>query len=152
MFASFYISKGIYEFSPKWFSKVVLSFNEQLKQGKEFCKSSELLFCFYFVFFCLFSFFVYVYIHVCICIISKINHYLASLSHINIIYLIHMQREGTVVNRRRTTCYGTDLILDSNQNMLKLLISLFNSSLYVSVLVLEPLLMYFLYCSIVHLI
>ena len=63
-----------------------------------------------------------------------------------------MQREGTVVNERSTACYGLNLALHLNQKVFKFLVFLSNSSLYLSVFVLEPLLMYFLYCSIVQLV
>ena len=62
-----------------------------------------------------------------------------------------MQREGTTVNGRSTACHGVNLVLDLNQKVLNFLVFLSNSSLYLSVLVLESLLMYFLYCSIVQL-
>ena len=70
-------------------------------------------------------------------------HYLTSLSDIYVIYLIHIQSEGTVVNARSTVCHGLNLVLDLNQKVLKLLFFLSNSSLYLSVFVLELLLMYF---------
>ena len=70
-------------------------------------------------------------------------HYLTSLSDIYVIYLIHIQSEGTVVNGRSTVCHGLNLVLDLNQKVLKLLFFLSNSSLYLSVFVLELLLMYF---------
>ena len=53
-----------------------------------------------------------------------------------------MQREGTVVNGRSTVCHGLNLVLDLNQKVLKFLVFLSNSSLYLLVFVLEPLLMY----------
>ena len=59
-----------------------------------------------------------------------------------------MQIEGTVVNGRSTACHGLNLVLDLNQKVLSFLVLLSNSSLYLSVFVLEPLLMYSLYCSI----
>ena len=62
-----------------------------------------------------------------------------------------MQRERTVVNERSTACHGADLVLDLNQKVLKFLVFLSNRSLYFSVFVLEPLSIYFLYCSVVQL-
>ena len=59
-----------------------------------------------------------------------------------------MLREETLVNERSTACHGVNLDFDLNQKMLKFLVFSFNSSLYLSVFVLEPLLMYFSYCSI----
>ena len=53
-----------------------------------------------------------------------------------------MQREGTEVNGRITAYHGLDLVLDLNQKVLKFLVFLSNSSLCLSVFVLEPLLMY----------
>ena len=53
-----------------------------------------------------------------------------------------MQIEGTVVNRRSTTCHGLNLVLDLNENVLKFLVFLSNNSLCLSVFVLVPLLMY----------
>ena len=54
-----------------------------------------------------------------------------------------MQRERTVANGRSTSCHGLNLVLDLNQKVLnKVLVFLSNSSLYLSVFVLEPLLMY----------
>ena len=84
--------------------------------------------------------------------LKSILHYLTSLSDIYVIYLIHMQTGGTVVNGRSTAYHGLNLVLDLNQKVLKFLVFLFNSSLYLSVIVLEPLLMYFPYCSIVQLV
>ena len=63
-----------------------------------------------------------------------------------------MQREGTVVNGRSTACHGLNFVLDVNQKVLKFLVVLSNSSLYISVFVLEPLLMYSEFCSIVQLV
>ena len=40
-----------------------------------------------------------------------------------------MQIEGTVVNRRSTTCHGLNLVLDLNENVLKFLVFLSNNSL-----------------------
>ena len=37
-------------------------------------------------------------------------HYLTSPNDINVIYLIHMEREGTLVNKRSTACYGVNLV------------------------------------------
>ena len=79
-------------------------------------------------------------------------HYLMSPSDITAIYLIHMRREGTVVNDRSTASHGVNLVLDLNQKVLKFLVFLSNSSLYLSVFVLEPLFLYFLYCSLIQLI
>ena len=59
-----------------------------------------------------------------------------------------MQRKRTVVNERITACHGVNLVLDLKQKMLKFLVLFSNGSLYLSVFVLEPLLMYFLYCSV----
>ena len=56
--------------------------------------------------------------------------------------LTHMQREGTVVNGRSTAYRVLNLVLDLNQNLIKFLVFLYNSSLYLSVFVLEPLLIY----------
>ena len=69
-------------------------------------------------------------------------HYPRSLSDINVIYLIHMQREGTVVNGRTTRCHGINQVRDLNQKVLKFLAFLSNNSLYLLVFVLEPQLMY----------
>ena len=63
-----------------------------------------------------------------------------------------MQREGKSVNERNTACHGVNLVLDLNQKLSKSLVVLFNKSLHLSVFVLEPLLMYFLYCSVVQLV
>ena len=82
--------------------------------------------------------------------ISKID--LTSLSDISIIYLIHMQKEGTVVNGRSAAEHGVNLVVDLNQKMLKFLVFISNISLHLSVFVLEPLLMYFSYYSIVQLV
>ena len=65
---------------------------------------------------------------------------------------MRMQKEGTVVNGRSTVCHGVNLVLDLNQKVLKFLVFLSNSSLYLLVFVLEPLLMYILYYSIVQLV
>ena len=54
-------------------------------------------------------------------------HYLMSPSHV--IYLIHMQKEGTVVNERSTACHGINLVLDLNRKVLKFFVFLANSSL-----------------------
>ena len=60
-----------------------------------------------------------------------------------------MQIEGTT-SERSTACRGGNLGLDLNQQkMLKVLVCLSNSSLYLAIFVVEPLLMYFLYCSVV---
>ena len=60
-----------------------------------------------------------------------------------------MQIEGTT-SERSTACRGANLGLDLNQQkMLKVLVCLSNSSLYLAIFVVEPLLMYFLYCSVV---
>ena len=60
-----------------------------------------------------------------------------------------MQIEGTT-SERSTACRGANLGLDLNQQkMLKVLVCFSNSSLYLAIFVLEPLLMYFLYCSVV---
>ena len=74
-----------------------------------------------------------------------------SISDINVIHLIHLQGEKTVVDERSTACHGLNLVFDLNQKVLKFLVFLSNSSLYLSVFVLELFLMYFLYCSIVQL-
>ena len=66
-----------------------------------------------------------------------------SLSDINIVYLILMQKEGTVVNGRSPACHGINLVLNLNQKVLKFLVFFSDSSLYLSVFVLEPLLMFF---------
>ena len=66
-----------------------------------------------------------------------------SLSDINIVYLILMQKEGTVVNGRSAACHGINLVLNLNQKVLKFLVFFSDSSLYLSVFVLEPLLMFF---------
>ena len=79
---------------------------------------------------------IYIYIYI------DMLHYLTWLSDIYVIYLIHMQREGAVTNGRSTACHGLNLVLDLHQKVLKFLVFLSNSSLYLSVLVLEPLLMY----------
>ena len=63
-----------------------------------------------------------------------------------------MQRERTVVNGRSSACQGVNLVLDLNQKLLKFLVFLSNRSLYLSGFVLEFLLIYSLYCSIVQLI
>ena len=52
------------------------------------------------------------------------------------------RREGTFVNGRRTAYHVLNLVLDLSQNLIKFLVFLYNSSLYLSVFVLEPLLMY----------
>ena len=53
-----------------------------------------------------------------------------------------MQMEETVVNGRSTLCYGLNLVLDLTQKLLHFLVFLSNSFLYLSVFVLEPLLVY----------
>ena len=63
-----------------------------------------------------------------------------------------MQIEGTVVNRRSTTCHGLNLVLDLNENVLKFLVFLSNNSLCLSVFVLVPLLMHSEHCLIVQLV
>ena len=63
-----------------------------------------------------------------------------------------MQKEGTIVNGRSAACHGLDLVLDLNQKVLNFLVFLSNSPLYLSAFVLELLLMYFLYYSIVQLV
>ena len=45
-----------------------------------------------------------------------------SLSDINIVYLILMQKEGTVVNGRSPACHGINLVLNLNQKVLKFLV------------------------------
>ena len=75
-------------------------------------------------------------------LLKSILHYLTSLSEIYVIYLILMQREGTLVKERSTGYHGINLVLDLNQKVIKFLVFLSNSSLYLSVFVLEPLLMY----------
>ena len=57
-----------------------------------------------------------------------------------------------MANRRSTACHGLNLVLDLNQKLLKFLVFLSNSYLYLSVFVLEPLLMYSKYCLIVQLV
>ena len=80
--------------------------------------------------------------------LNSMLHYLTSLSAIYVIYLIHMEREGTVASGRSIICYGLSLGLDLNQKGLKFLVFLSNNSLYLSVFVLEPLLCI---CNIVQL-
>ena len=66
---------------------------------------------------------------------------------------IHMQKEGPVESGRNTACHGgLNLVLDLNQKVLMFLVFLSNSSLYLSIIVLEPLLMYSLYCFVVQLV
>ena len=84
--------------------------------------------------------------------LRSILHYLASLSDSNVIYLIHMQKERREVTGRSAAWHGINLVLDLNQKVLKFLVFLSNSSLYLSVFVLESLLMYFLYYLIVQLV
>ena len=79
-------------------------------------------------------------------------HYLTSPSDINVIYLIHMQGEGTVASEKITAYHGVNLVLDLNQMVLKFLIFLSNGSLYLQVFVLESLLMYFFYCLVLQLV
>ena len=55
------------------------------------------------------------------------------------------------MNGRSTACHGPNLIRDLNQKVLKFLFFLYSSFFYLSVVVLEPLLLCFLYCSIVQL-
>ena len=47
-------------------------------------------------------------------------HYLKSLTDIYVVYLIHMQKEGKVVNKGSTACHRVNLILDSDQKVLVL--------------------------------
>ena len=62
-----------------------------------------------------------------------------------------MQKEITVV--RHTACRRVYLVLDFNhKTVLKFLVFLSNSSPYLLVFVLEPPLLYFLYCSVVQLV
>ena len=68
--------------------------------------------------------------------------YLTSLSDIYVIHLIHMQREGTVADKKSTACHELNVILDLNQKVLKILAFLSNSSRYLLVFDLEPLLIY----------
>ena len=72
--------------------------------------------------------------------LKSMLHYLTSLSHIYVIYLIHKLMERKVVNRRSITCHGLNLVLDLDQNVLKRFLP--NNSLYLLVSFLEPLLMY----------
>ena len=53
-----------------------------------------------------------------------------------------------MVNGRSTACHGINLVLDVDQKVLKFLAFLCNSSLFLSVFVLEPLLTYSQYCSV----
>ena len=53
---------------------------------------------------------------------------------------------------RSTVCHGINIVLDLNQRVLKFLVFLSISSLYLPVFVLQPLLVYFLYCQIVQLV
>ena len=64
---------------------------------------------------------------------------MTSPSGINTIYLIDIEREGTVVNEGSTACHEVSLVRDLNQKVLKFLVFLFNSSLYSPAFVLEPL-------------
>ena len=74
--------------------------------------------------------------------LKTVLHHLTSLSNIYIIHLIHVQIEGTRVNGRNIAYHGLNLVLDLNQRVFKFLVFLSNSSLYLSVFILEPLLMY----------
>ena len=60
--------------------------------------------------------------------------------------------ERTVVNERSPVCHGVKLVFDLNQKVLKFLVFLSNGSQYLSVFVLELLVMYFSHCSIVQLV
>ena len=62
------------------------------------------------------------------------------------------REKGKVENGRSAVCHGVNFVLDLNQKVLKFLVFLSSCSLYLLVFVLEPLLMCFLYCSIVQLI
>ena len=59
-------------------------------------------------------------------------HYLTSPSDINVICLIHMQREGTVVKERSTACHGVHLVLHLNKKVLKFLVFISNISVFFS--------------------
>ena len=85
------------------------------------------------------------------CLNNSVLPYLASLSDISVIYLIHMQREGTVVNGRSTVCHGVNLVLDSIQKVLTFLVFLSNSSLCFS-LWFRTSADVFLHCSVVQLV
>ena len=74
--------------------------------------------------------------------LKSMLHYLTSLSDVCVINLIHMLWERTVENGRSTACHGLNLVLDLNQKLLNFLVFLSSSPLYISVFVLEPLLMY----------
>ena len=84
--------------------------------------------------------------------LKSVSNYMTSLNDIYVIYLIHMQIAGTEVSGRSTAFYTLNLVLDLNQNVLKFLVFLSNSSLYLLVFALELLSMYVLYCSIVKLV
>ena len=69
-------------------------------------------------------------------------YFLTSFSDINVKYLIHVQKEKTMVNGGSTACHGVNLVLELNPKVLKDLAFSFNSSLFVSVFGLQLLLIY----------
>ena len=71
---------------------------------------------------------------------EKSFEYIYIYIYIGTIYIY--RREGAVVNGRSTAYHVLNLVLDLSQNLIKFLVFLYNSSLYLSVFVLEPLWMY----------
>ena len=63
-----------------------------------------------------------------------------------------MRTEGTMVNGESTTYHSVNLVLDLNLKLLKILALLSNSSLFLSVFVLQHLLMHSVYRSILQVI
>ena len=90
--------------------------------------------------------------HVFSWFLKLILHCLMSLSDIYVIYFIHMQAEGTVARKRKYCMPWTWLILDLSRKLLQVLVFLSKSFSFLSVFVLEPLLMYSYYYSIFQLV
>ena len=63
-----------------------------------------------------------------------------------------MRTEGTMVNGESTAYHSVNLVLDLNLKLLKILALLSNSSLFLSVFVLQHLLMHSVYRSILQVI
>ena len=62
------------------------------------------------------------------------------------------RKKKQVVNGRITACHAVNLVLDLDPKMLKVLVFLSSSFLYLSVFALKPLLMYFPYYWIAQLV
>ena len=137
----------VYRYIFQWKIIVILHSEEQCEKLKY---KNRYFYIFLLLFLVWSIYIIYIYIHIYIYIyiyilyvyifLESMLHYLTSPS--DVIYLIHMQKEGTVVNERNTACHGVNLVLDLNQKVLKFFVFLSNSYLYFSVFVLELQLMY----------